>query len=117
MIQGIQPTSKASLKLQCLFAARGDVDEARELYGFLAEDIPSLPDFDPTPTTWVDSTKDVANGIVSWIGANKETLVQAYEFVRGMTGNRLPPLSLGFGEPQAPAAGAAASEALPPINE
>ena len=117
MIRGIRPTSKASLKLQCLFAANGDVDEARRLYDYLAEDIASLPDFDPEPSTWVDSTRDAANGIVSWLGANKETLAQTYEFVRGLTGNRLPPLSLGFGAPQDTATVAAASEPLPPINE
>lgn len=110
MIQGIKPTSKATLKLQCLFATKGDIEEAKKLYDFFAEDIPSLPDFDPAPRDWMDSTKDVANGIVGWLGNNKNTLMQGYEIIRGMTGNRLPPLVLG-GPPVE-----AAPEPLPDIN-
>lgn len=113
MIQGIKPTSKATLKLQCLFATKGDIDEARKLYDFFAEDIPSLPDYDPAPQTWMDDTKNVANGIVKWLGENKSGLAQGYEIVRAMTGNRLPPLTLPMGD----AAAETTAEPLPPINE
>ena len=112
MIQGIKPTSKATLKLQCLFATKGDIDEAKKLYDFFAEDIKSLPDYEPAPQTWLDSTKDVANGIVKWLGENKNTLAQSYEIIRAMTGNKLPPISISLDaatEPTAPP--------LPPINE
>ena len=112
MIRGIQPTSKATLKLQCLFATKGDIDEARKLYDFFAEDIPSLPDYDPAPTTWVDATKDVAGGIVSWLSDNKDALAQGYEILRAVTGNRLPPIASGIAEDAA-----APVEPLPPINE
>lgn len=111
MIRGIQPTSKASLKLQCLFAAKGDIDEAKKLYDFFAEDIPSLPDYDPAPQTWVDTTKQTAGGILAWIKDNKDTIATGYEMVRQMTGNRLPPLTLTPAEPAVPDA-----EPLPPIN-
>jgi len=115
MIQALRPTSKATLKMQCLIICKADIDEASKLYDFFAKDMPNLPDFDPAPQTWVDSTKDVANGIVSWLGNNKDTLAQAYEFVRGMTGNRLPPLSLGFNAMPGPAE-AGAVKPIPDIN-
>lgn len=111
MIQGIRPTSKASLKLQCLFATKGDIDEAKKLYDFFAEDIPSLPDYDPAPQTWVDTTKRTATDIFAWFRDNQNTIATGYEMVRQMTGNRLPPLTLPVAEPEAPAV-----EPLPPIN-
>ena len=95
MLQALRPTSKATLKMQCLIICKADIDEAEKLYDFFAKDMSDLPEFDPAPQTWVDNTKDVANGIIGWLGNNKDTLAQAYEFIRGMTGNRLPPLALG----------------------
>lgn len=114
MIQGIKPTSKATLKLQCLFATKGDIDEARKLYDFFAEDIPSLPDYDPAPQTWVDTTRQTAGGILSWIRDNQNTIATGYEMVRQMTGGKLPPLTLPVTEQAAQAAG---TPPLPPINE
>lgn len=111
MIQAIRPTSRATLKMQCLFATKGDIDEAARLYDYFAKDMPELPDYDPVPPTWIDRTGDVANGIVTWLGNNKDALAQGYEIIRGITGNRLPPLSL---VPDTPPA---APEPLPPINE
>jgi len=58
--------------------------------------------------TWVDNTKQTANGIMAWIGENKDTLAQVYEFFRGAIQNRaLPPIAT-----ETPAA----AEPLPPIN-
>lgn len=111
MLQAIRPTSKSTLKMQCLFACKGDIDEANKLYDYFAKDMPELPDYDPVPPTWVDNTKDVANGIVGWLGNNKDTLMQGYEMIRAMTGNRLPPLTM------TPPVAEPAVEPLPPINE
>lgn len=110
MLQAIRPTSKSTLKMQCLFVCKGDIDEANKLYDYFAKDMPELPDYDPVPPTWMDNTKDVANGIVGWLGNNKDTLMQGYEMVRAMTGNRLPPLTLSqtVAEP--------AVEPIPDIN-
>ena len=94
MIQALKPTSKATLKMQCLIICKADIDEATKLYDFFAKDMPDLPDFDPAPQTWVDETKDVAGSFFKWIGNNKDTIAQGYEMVRAMTGNRLPPLTL-----------------------
>ena len=112
MIQAIRPTSRATLKMQCLFATKGDIDEAAKLYDYFAKDMPALPDYDPVPPTWIDKTGDVANGIVNWLGNNKDALAQGYEIIRGITGNRLPPIMADLGaQPAEPA------EPLPPINE
>ena len=88
MIQGIKPTSKATLKLQCLFCCKGDIDEAAKLYDFFAKDMPNLPDYDPVAPTWVDNTKEMANSIVGWISQNKDTLAKTYEFFRQIIVNR-----------------------------
>ena len=91
MIQAIRPTSKATLKLQCLFAAKGDIDEANKLYDYFAKDMPDLPDYDPVQPTWVDNTKDAVNGIMGWAKENQGTLAQAYEFIRGIVLNKSMP--------------------------
>lgn len=108
MMQGIRATSKSSLKLQCLFCCKGDLKEAKELYEFFASDMPNLPDYDPVAPTWMDNTKDVANGIFGWIKENQDVLAQGYEFIRTIIANRgaLPPISTG-----------ASATPLPPINE
>jgi hypothetical protein len=98
--------------MQCLFATKGDIDEATKLYEYFAKDIPELPDYDPVQPTWIDKTGDVANGIVNWIGNNKDALAQGYEIIRSITGNRLPPLMGGIDTPPAPT-----TEPLPPINK
>ena len=112
MIQALKPTSKATLKMQCLIICKADIDEATKLYDFFARDMPDLPDFDPAPQTWVDETKDVAGSFFKWIGNNKDTIAQGYEMLRAMTGNRLPPLTLPMPSPAEPDV-----EPLPDINE
>jgi hypothetical protein len=105
MKHGLNATSKSSLKLQCLFAAKGDLAEAKELYDFFASDLDNLPDHDPLPTTWVDNTKDAVNGLMSWFKENQDTLAQGIDFVRGI-------LNRGG------TAGAAENvPSLPPIND
>lgn len=107
MMQGIRPTSKATLKLQCLFCCKGDIDEAMKLYDYFAKDMPELPDYDPMQPTWVDNTKETINGLMGWLKENQDTLAQGYDFIRGIVQNRqLPPIT-----PETPSA------PLPPINE
>ena len=86
MLQAIRPTSKSTLKMQCLFVCKGDIDEASRLYDYFAKDMPELPDYDPVQPTWVDSTKDVAGSFVKWIGNNRNGIMQGYEIIRAMTG-------------------------------
>ena len=107
MIRAIRPTSKSSLKLQCLWASKGDVDEAKKLYGYFADGLKELPDHDPVPATWTENTKDVVNGIMGWMKENQGALAQGYEFIRGIITNRgLPTLAAETEE----------ASALPEIN-
>ena len=97
MMQNIQPTSKTSLKFQCLRLAEGKIREAQELYDYLAADI-NLPDFDPVKPTFLESTKDTANGILDWFKEHKDTIAEGYDFIRGFIAKKTP------------------KEPLPPIN-
>ena len=108
MQQGLRATSKSSLKLQCLFCAKGDLKEAKELYDFFAADMADLPDRDPVPPTWQQSTASTVNGVMGWLKDNGPTIQQAYQYIQQIVANKgvLPPV------PEAPAA-----EPLPPINE
>ena len=108
MIQAIRPTSKATLKMQCLMVCKGDIDEAMKLYDYFAKDMPDLPDYDPAPVTWQQNTAQTVNGIMGWLRENSGTLQQAYQFVQQVIANKgiLPPIA-----PEAPEA-----EPLPPIN-
>ena len=112
MIRMINPTSKMSISQQCLLIAKGDIEEAKKLRDYFADVIDGLPVVDQPEPTWVDNTKNALNGIISWGGEHQQSLIQIYEIVRGMTDNRLPPLTLtGMAETEAPAA------PLAPINE
>lgn len=108
MIQAIRPTSKATLKMQCIFATKGDIDEANKLYDYFARDMPELPDYDPVQPNWVDNTKDAVNGLMGWVKENQDTLAQAYEFVRGIVQGKAMP-AIGVEE--------IAETPLPDINE
>ena len=105
--QGLRATSKSSLKLQCLFCAKGDLKEAKELYDFFSADMPDLPDQDPVPLTWQQNTANTINGIVAWMKENGPAIQQAYQYVQQIIVNKgVLPVA-----PDAPAA-----EPLPPIN-
>lgn len=116
MIQALRPTSKATLKMQCLILCKADIDEAGRLYDFFARDMPDLPDYDPPEQTWVDSTKQTAGSFFSWLRENQQTILNGYEMLRQMTGGRLPALTLPAAE-EAAAEVADAVTPLPPINE
>ena len=111
MIQALRPTSKATLKMQCLIICKADIEEANKLYDFFAKDMPDLPDFDPPQQTWVDNTKQTASSFFAWLKENQNTIVNGYEMVRQMTGGKLPPLTL-----TPPVAEETAAEPLPDIN-
>ena len=107
MIQAMRPTSKATLKMQCLMVCKGDIDESMKLYEYFAKDMPALPDYDLPQPTWVDSTKETVNGLMGWLRENQDTLTQGYEFIRSVIQNRSLP-QITPTETTAP---------LPPINE
>ena len=112
MIQALRPTSKATLKMQCLIICKADIDEANKLYDYFAKDMPDLPDYDPVPPTRTESIKNTANGLMAWLKENQSTLVQGYDFIRNIIVNHgaLPELPVSDGLASGPAP-------LPPINE
>ena len=113
MVRMIQPTSKMSISQQCLVIANGDIDEAKKLRDYFADVMEDLPAIDQPAPTWVDNTKNTLNGILSWSGEHQQGLMQLYEIIRGMTGGKLPPLTI----PGMSAEAEAAATPLPPINE
>ena len=95
MIRAINPTSKASLKTQCLLIGNGDIEQADKLYDYFAKDMPELPPYDPPAPTWVDNTKESLGSLFSFFGNHKDGLSQGYEIIRAMLnarGANLPPL-------------------------
>ena len=112
----INPSSKASLKMQCLLISNGDVGKAQELYEFFTKDMGDMPTYDPPQPTWVDKTKSTLGELFSFIGEHKEGLSQGYEIVRGIAnarGAKLPPIASIIGEGEK----VLSSAPLPPINE
>ena len=87
-----------------LVCGQGDLKEAKELYDFFASDLSDLPDHDPVQPNWMDNTKNAVNGLMEWFRENQDTLVQGYDFVRGIISRGQPVES----EPVA---------SLPPIND
>lgn len=106
--QGLRATSKSSLKLQCLFCAKGDLKEAKELYDFFASDMPDLPDQDPVPLTWQQNTAQTVNAVMDWLKENGPSIQQAYQYVQQVIANRG---VIPTPEPPAPTVD------LPPINQ
>lgn len=75
MIQAIRPTSKATLKMQCLMVCNGDVEKAKQLYDFYIEDMKELPLFDaPVPTT-LQQVKETAAQTFNWLNENQDQLL------------------------------------------
>ena len=103
MLQNIQPTSKTSLKLQCLQLSKGNIKDATELYDYLTAGLETLPDFDPVKPTFFESAKDTADGILAWFKENGDTLGEGIDFVKGLISKR----NASPATPKAP---------LPPIN-
>ena len=105
MISAIKPTSKASLKLQCILVSKGDVEEANKLYDFFAKDMKELPDYDPQQPSVMENVKVNALGIFNFVKENKDDIVQGIDFIRSMLSKNgaIPPVET--------------PQALPAINE
>lgn len=103
MIQAIRPTSKASLKMQCMLICQGDVAKAKELYDFYIQDMDELPMFDPQMPTTIQQVKDGTVQAFTWLNQNQETIVNWVGFFRGLFAKG--------GEAAAPP-----SAPIPPIN-
>ena len=96
MIANIRPTSKVTLKMQCLAAAKYNVDEASKLYDFLCRDLNDLPTFDVMPPSTMQQIKDGAVQTFGWINQNQDTIMNWIGVIKDMfgkggNGNNMPP--------------------------
>ena len=103
MIPRLNPTSKASLKQQCLLLANGDMEKAERLYTFMIKDMEDIPSIDPVPPTTMQQFKDGALNTMAWLKENKNDIIDWVGFIQGMVGK-----GGGGTMPNGPA--------LPPIN-
>ena len=98
----IKPTSKASLKQQCLYLCRLDVSKAEKMYEFLIKDVgDSIPDVEPTSRPFIQNFGEQANGIFKWLRENEDMLGQGVNFIKEIVKGK------GGNPPATP---------LPPIN-
>ena len=107
MIKAIQPTSKASLKVQCLVASNGDIEKAEKLYNFMSKDMDELPTFDVIPPTTMQKLKEGATQTFAWINENQDTIMNWISIIRQMVGK---------GGSNVPPIGGAPVQPVPSIN-
>ena len=104
MIPNIRPTSKAALKISCLYASNGDVDKAAKLYEYMSKDMDDLPTFEAPQPSAIQQIKDGAAQTFSWLNENQDTIMNWVGFFKNMlnkggaaaiepTGNALPPIN------------------------
>lgn len=84
VLQRMIPTSKASLKIQCLQAAKFDVAEAEKLYNFMIKDMEELPLFDPQRQSVVMQTKELLGDAFKWANDNQEQIFNWVGFVKSL---------------------------------
>ena len=78
------PTSKAELKIQCLQAAKFNVEEAEKLYNFMIKDMEELPIFQPQKQSVVMQTKDIIVDGFKWANDNQEQILNWVGFFKGL---------------------------------
>lgn len=86
MIRAIQPTSKASLKMQCLLVCNGDIEKAERLYDFMSKGLDDLPTFDNVPPTTMQQIKDGAVNTLAWLNENQEQVMNWVGIIKNMFG-------------------------------
>ena len=97
----IKPTSKASLKQQCLMLSNLNVEKAEKMYDFLVKGMDGIPDVEPASKPFLQNLGDQAGGVLDWMRSNKDMLEDGIGFIRSLIASRK-------GTPVTP---------LPPINE
>lgn len=95
----IKPTSKATLKRECLYLCHLDVDKAEKMYNFLVKDMTQLPDVEPEQRPFIQNFGKQAGDVLSWFRKNQDMLAQGADLLRGIFGKKVP------------------ASPLPPINE
>lgn len=84
MIQAIKPTSKTSLKTQCLLMANGDVEKAERLYDFFIKDMQDLPMFDLVQPSTTSQIKEMITNGFSWANENQDLIMKWVEFGKSL---------------------------------
>jgi hypothetical protein len=82
----IDTSSKIAMKMSCLAATRGNVEQAQQVYDFLSEGITTLPDFTPQPPTTMQQVQQTAQSLFGWFKENQSDLQQAWQFVQHLRG-------------------------------
>ena len=97
MIPNIRPTSKAALKMQCLYSCNGNIDKATVLYDYLIKGMEDLPTYDPIQPTTMQQFKDGAMQTFDWINKNQDTILGWIDTIKGMLnkggGGSVPPVA------------------------
>ena len=86
MIQAIRPTSKASLKQQCLLISKGDLDQATKLYDFYIKDMEDLPNFDLVQPTTMQQARTMVVDTFKWANDNQEQIMNWVGFIKNLFG-------------------------------
>lgn len=98
----IKPTSKASLKAQCLYLCNMNVEKAEKMYDFLIKGIENIPEVEPESKSFIQNFGEQANGVFGWLRENQDMLGQGVDFIKGIIAGRK---------------GNIPTTPLPPINE
>ena len=100
MLNTIKPTSKSTLKMQCLYLCRMDVEKAEKMYDFLVKDMEELPAIDPAQKTFIENVGGQISGVFKWMRENQDMLSQGFELIKGIAARRkgiptnpLPPIN------------------------
>ena len=83
-ISMIKPTSKASLKTQCLYLSNLNVEKAERMYDFLVKGMDGIPDVEPAQRSFIQNFGEQANGVLGWIRDNQDVLGQGVDFIKGI---------------------------------
>ena len=85
-IMNIIPSSKISLKQQCLIVSKGDLELATKMYDYFSKDIEDLPTYDIIPPTTMQQVKDGAIQTLSWLNQNQDQVMNWIGIVKQMFG-------------------------------
>lgn len=89
----IKPTSKATLKTQCLYLSNLNVEKAEKMYDFLVKGM-DIPDVEPASRSFIENFGEQANGVFGWIRENQDMIGQGVEFIKGIISKKTPPTPL-----------------------
>lgn len=84
-LKELKPTSKLSLKMSCMALADGDVDQAKKIYNFFADDM-NLPDMDPAVPSTFSQVTDTIGTAFGWFKENQGEIMNVISIVQALRG-------------------------------